>query len=682
MLLGIAVRLPAAGESFPPGTIVLRGHLEPVFAGAFSPNGKYVVTGSGEGAIRIWEAANGKLVKTFSGPQGHRGIIMAVAVSPDGTQLASAGVDNSAKIWDFPLSDPVREFDVASETLAFAVSQDGQRIVVGAQDGKLRLIPIKDQKSQAKDQKSKAKDQPLLKEFEGQQVPATKVAMSPNQQMIGSGGKDGSVRLWNVGDGKMLPSFKAHSGAITGLVFLGGGSQVCTTGEDGKIRLWPTSFQPKKTKGNKDQKLEWEIKPIQDVALGSPAIQLAYSQAGGPLFAACADGKIRQINPSSMAVERTIEVGEKELKALALSPNNQFLAVAGSGRSIRLIQITDAKPLAVIQSPVEIRSLAFTRENQGLAAIGADDSLVIWNTRFQPGQPLPPEFGKVMQSLGKKMGCRDVQTVGSSDLVYTIGKDSRVWEWKVASADPKRVFTQPASVNTLAFSADGKMLATGAGDGRIRLFDPEKGSSIREINAHPQPTNAGAIYSVAISPDGKSVASASKDQTVKIFQIADGKEVKVLKAFQEKTFPRGHQDSVLAMAFHPDGKRLATGGADKTIKVWNLADGSVSAEMSNPSIKPAKTGVASPAHPGWVYSIRWAEQGKKLVSAGAAPRLQGYLAIWDADSGRLLKSREITEGTLFCLASAVDEKTIFLGLGGSIRSEKDPNLGLIMPLNP
>src|SRR5947208_1008802 len=84
----------------PPGMVVLKGHTETVYAVAFSPDGKFVATGSFDKLAKLWEAATGKDLRTFGGTQGHQNLVLTVAFSPDGKTIATGSHDNNAKIWD------------------------------------------------------------------------------------------------------------------------------------------------------------------------------------------------------------------------------------------------------------------------------------------------------------------------------------------------------------------------------------------------------------------------------------------------------------------------------------------------------------------------------------------------------------------------------------------------------
>src|SRR5260370_39120777 len=95
LLLAGAVTLPVfAADDLPPGTVVLKGHTEAVYGIAFTPDGKQLVTASFDKTLKVWDAATGKELKSFGGPQGHQGLVLSVAVSPDGQSFASGGADN------------------------------------------------------------------------------------------------------------------------------------------------------------------------------------------------------------------------------------------------------------------------------------------------------------------------------------------------------------------------------------------------------------------------------------------------------------------------------------------------------------------------------------------------------------------------------------------------------------
>jgi WD40 repeat protein len=153
-----------------------------------------------------------------------------------------------------------------------------------------------------------------------------------------------------------------------------------------------------------------------------------------------------------------------------------------------------------------------------------------------------------------------------------------------------------ALIYHVAFSPDGKLLATAGFDNLIKLWEWPSGKEVRTLTGH-----AGPVYCVAFHPNGTTLASGSLDKTIRIWNIADGKLIREIK---------GHTDIVDSIAFNqasrvasaPGAVLLASGSSDKSIRIWNPEDGK---EVKNLGTQP-----------GTVYSVAFSPDGKWLASAG------------------------------------------------------------------
>jgi WD40 repeat protein len=205
----------------PPGTVVLKGHAATVYAIAFSPDGKYVVTGSFDKTIKLWEVATGKEIKTYD---GHKNLVLSLAFHPTGHAIASGSSDNSVKLWDIPSSSPLREFLAADAVNRVALAPDGKILAAAGKDGSVKLWSTADGKS--------------ILNLTGHVGPVTDVAFNSKGLLLASSGADGTVRFWDVAKGQPIGVVGAHRGAANAVLFHNTDTYVASVGDDGLLKFW------------------------------------------------------------------------------------------------------------------------------------------------------------------------------------------------------------------------------------------------------------------------------------------------------------------------------------------------------------------------------------------------------------------------------------------------------------
>ncbi|MCK6619638.1 MAG: TIR domain-containing protein [Calditrichaceae bacterium] len=225
----------------------------------------------------------------------------------------------------------------------------------------------------------------------------------------------------------------------------------------------------------------------------------------------------------------------------------------------------------------------------------------------------------ILESKTKKDGLETVVQLGHAGIVYSVafhptedliatgGGQGMVKLWRRSDQRLLRTFKgHSAPVSSVVFSPDGKSLASGSDDQSVKVWAADSGKEIRTLKGHSKSVN-----SVCFSPDGKTLASGSADQSVKVWAADSGKEIRTLK---------GHSKSVNSVGFSPDGKTLASGSADQTVKVW--------AADSGKEIRTLQ------GHSNSVNSVGFSPDGKTLASGSADQTVK----VWAADSGKEIRT--------------------------------------------
>ena len=199
-------------------------------------------------------------------------------------------------------------------------------------------------------------------------------------------------------------------------------------------------------------------------------------------------------------------------------------------------------------------------------------------------------------------------------------------------------------------SPDGKLLATGSYDQKVKLWNVETGAEVRTLHGHND-----AVYDVAFHPNGQILASASGDRTVKLWNVATGERLDTLNQPEKEQY---------AVAFSLDGKRIVAGGVDKRIRVWDITSGGK--EGTNP------IAFSRYAHEGGILKLVFSPDGKMLVSSAEDRRIK----LWETQSFTQLKVLETQPDWPQALAISPDSSTLMVGrLDGSLQSYPIANAG-------
>ncbi|MBI2393526.1 MAG: hypothetical protein HYV09_28360 [Deltaproteobacteria bacterium] len=540
----------------------LRGHLQTVTSVAFSSDARTVVSGARDESVRVWDAMTGKELRKLD---GHVGEVIAVALDRTDTIVASAGFDRTVRLWDVEtgaLRATLEGHDGAVNGLSFA--RDGKTLVSASTDKRVIVWDVATGKLKAKISSTGT---------------LRAVALGP---FVAAGGEDPAIKLFPVAGGDALRSLEGHGSNITALAFAPAGSRLASASVDGTVRLWDaasgaslgvidghdvfplglawTDDGSKLASSGYNTVHVWDPSTRTELARLSGHAQAVNSIAWAPsskgLALGSQDRTVRLFGPSA----RRLDVHTGPVTAVAFSPFGAILAsgsIDGTVRRWNLVTGTAGLPIEDVGS---VQGLAWSPDGKYLATASPERSARVFDA--SSGQLLAPDVGGP--------GAYSVAfSPDSSRIVFAaIGKVAIVRE-AVSGKEIARLSGHGASVNAVAWSADGALIATASSDRSVRLWDGST-FALRATLPTVEPAHAVSLRPQAGNASAIAVAAGTTDGAVHLFRPVSGKAVMRLAA---------HGDVVQTVSFSPDGTWLGSGARDGTTQLFTMPDAQLRASL-------------------------------------------------------------------------------------------------------
>jgi WD40 repeat protein len=544
----VRVRDAATGKEL----LTLRSHGAIAFGVAFSPDGKRVAAAGDPASLTVWDAATGKELLDL---RGHTNTVLRVTFSPDGKSLASTSKDGTARLRDAATG---RELFVLRgherPVVGLAFSPDGKRLATtscGVQLSKPAEVKVWDVATGQ-----------LVLGFRTHAGWISCLAFSPDGRRLATGGRDPLVKLWDAATGDELLTLRGHRefaqveavqggvrhrttsrgpsiGSVSSLAFSPDGKCLASASSDHTVRVW-------------------------DVTRDQEALTLPRYSGSVVAFLPDSHRLVLRSLPTGCAVRDTttgqvvLSVPSLQRDDVAVSPDGRYLATASGveGGTATLWDMAAGKELHALKG----FGPAFSPDGRRLATISGNR----WGSWKQPGEV-------------------KLWDVATGKEVRPLRGDN----WLILFA---------------AFTPDGKQIVSVSAGDTARVWDADSGDEVRHFRC---PHDAG--NAVALSPNGKYLASAGEDSTadqprVRIYAVSSGREAATLT---------GHDSRIGCLAYSPDGKRLATGSSDQTVKLWDPTTGQELLTLTG--------------HTGHITGMAFSPDGRRLTSSTF-----DEVRIWDA----------------------------------------------------
>jgi WD40 repeat protein len=605
-------------------TVIQKGHELAVLSVSISSDSNYLVTGSKDKSIKLWEINSGREIRSFL---GHDHFVNGVALSPDANWLLSGSYDKTVRLWN--VSNGKQQFVHVGEDFITDVAFDPKmKFFVAA--GYNRMGP---------------QDSATIFDFKSKRI-IKRLPVNADE------GRGYGVSVSVSPDGKWI-----------------------AFGEDNRtVTVYETSGWQRKYEGTSEG---W---------CGGCATLSVFDGESKFLYTASHRGTLKKINLVDGTTAKTFDVKVEDLTGLSLSDDGGKIALAYE-KLIRIFDSASGTLIAELpaEEKGEFHKTVFSRGGKTLIVTSDNNTAFLWefstgkkiktftgflNQRDKGGLEYDPNFSW-QSAIARYIRFKNSLLMSKDGKTLLKGKfGKKVKQWDIATGKTIMEFSghEKAAIS-YKLSKDGKRLLTGGGDGEIILWDVATGDTLKVIRSYKEP-----VFDVSFNSDETKIVSSSWDATMKIHDLSTGvrthyiefpenssaynvifhpNDLYLLSARLNHTIELwepdtrtvvrnfvGHTDVISSITFSGDGKTVLSTSWDGSIRLWDVATG-----LMHKKFTAGKTPV---------YTAIFSTDEKTIYSAGA----DRTITVWDLSTGKILKKLEGHQAEITAVALNQDQKML------------------------
>lgn len=599
--------------AFAPGgtQLVFRGHQNPVYRVAVSPDGKLALSGGVDGDTILWKIQTGQEVRRLkTAPEGpdKRWVSGLVFIhNGDAALTATDGSDTlhgQIILWDLNTGERLHEFmlpdhEILAPVFALAVSPDEKTMITGGHDDRImvwnigtgQLLRVIDIYSDPQGQADTSPDKPEV----------NALAFIPGSNTALSGDTQGNIDQWDLATGVKIRHFSGTHGWVEVMVSPDG-RLAYSSGDNGEILVWDI--------GTGQVEHDYSMANITVSAI-------ALNRDGKSMFIGSANGTLLQLDLASGQTVRRFFGHARAINWIELVPDDSRLLTASNDNTVRVAALASGAVDLAVQLPIPAGlgnkipptgGVAFSPQGDR-AAISTTNGLVIW--LISP--PLVASSGLLYLEDAEQI-YPEVRFSPDGKLILAVS-DNSFTLWDSQSGRQILSVTGPTDqFSAAAFSPDGTMIATTEQDHSVEALDAHTEVLLWGVKSgkiiHRIPVE-GYGEGIAFSHDGRNLAVGTFPSTdILLFDVETGRLLGRLS---------GHEALVGALQFSVDGKQLMSGSWDSTMRLWDLSSG-----------REARRFVGSSTQ---IFSVDFSNDLRMAYSLSS----DGYVLLWNVQTGAILR---------------------------------------------
>lgn len=596
---------------------------EPVSAVAVSPDGRWMAVGAGS-KIAVWDLQQKKRAQTLS---GHAATVSSLQFTPDNARLVSAGQDKTVRIWNVADGKAVHQFETPAAVHSLVLNKDASRIVTAHADNLIRVWPADAKPAEGDESKTVA---PAV-EIKGHGKAVTSLALLPNGTQIVSGSEDGTVKIWELADGKPVRSMN-HGGPVADVAARPDGQAVAAVGANHIARVWDLNGkQIAELKGEKEsQRRVAVMNESVTVAKQIVALKEAALKAAEKISADRAEG-VKKAQEAKEAADKALaedQAKEKETDAkvaaakeeLAKKPDDKDLKKKVEEAEKSAAAQKEAVKKATDGQAAAVRSLEIAQKAVKRAEGSQADAKAALEGANAHQKQVEAELAKAQKEQSEaEKPLRSVAFTPDGKRLITAGDSRQVHVWSATTGKPIETLSGHAGVVVALACGPDNTIISGAGDKQVVVWEknPEwkliaqlgaKSDDPLDLSASPFENR---VLALDFSADGKFLATGGGDPSRSgELMIWDVEKHSLVRKFED-----AHSDTVFGVEFSRDGKYLLSGAADKFVKMFDVATGAYVKSFEG--------------HTHHVLDVSWKADGSEIASAGA----DNAIKIWNVETG-------------------------------------------------